>query len=246
VHANQPLTPSLRRIGRQQSVRWGREAAHQNHRRAGRGLRITGVPPTCPRTAINGQQSPSAATCEPKVREGAEPRSNARDTLVMRRSLGSDKDQGAEAPTVVRDRRRRARCVPDRPVNAGNLRSLPDNPIRPLTCVQAGRPAARTELLSNGSRRPGFCWSPVSPEKKARGQSQCPLEVVESSRQHDAYPFLSFMLTTRPFQESRLKPKAGGQVSSGAGLGQIRNNASAYCHRSSRNVQLPPLKWPTT
>jgi len=32
----------------------------------------------------------------------------------MRRSLSADKDQGAEVPTIVRDRRRRARRVPDR------------------------------------------------------------------------------------------------------------------------------------
>ena len=42
--------------------------------------------------------------------------SNARDTLVMRRSLGGDEAQGAELPTVVNNSRRRARCVPDRPV----------------------------------------------------------------------------------------------------------------------------------
>ena len=39
--------------------------------------------------------------------------------------------------TGRRDRRRRARCVPDRPVNAGELRSLPDSPIHRLTCGQA-------------------------------------------------------------------------------------------------------------
>lgn len=40
------------------------------------------------------------------------PRATHRDTLVIRRSLGGDEDQGAEVPTVVRDRRHRARCVP--------------------------------------------------------------------------------------------------------------------------------------
>ena len=53
----------------------------------------------------------------------------------MRRSLGGDEDQGAEESAVMRDRRRRARCVPDRPVNAGYLRSLADSPIHRLTCV---------------------------------------------------------------------------------------------------------------
>jgi hypothetical protein len=40
VHTNQPLTPPLRRIDRQQSVRWGRGAAHQDH---GRGRKIPGA-----------------------------------------------------------------------------------------------------------------------------------------------------------------------------------------------------------
>jgi hypothetical protein len=57
--------------------------------------------------------------------------------------------------TVVRNSRRRARCVPDRPVNAGESRSLPDSPMHRLTCERAGRPAAQTDLLSNGSARNG-------------------------------------------------------------------------------------------
>ena len=61
--------------------------------------------------------------------------SNARDTLVMRRLLDGDNDQ----------RRRDANCraraqttCPLRPINAGNLRSLPDSPVHRLTCGQAG------------------------------------------------------------------------------------------------------------
>jgi hypothetical protein len=61
----------------------------------------------------------------------------------MRRSLSDDEDQGAEVPTVVRDPGRRARCVPDRPVNAGHLRSLADSPVHQLTCGQAGCPDVR-------------------------------------------------------------------------------------------------------
>jgi len=37
----------------------------------------------------------------------------------MRSSLGGDEDQGAEVATVVRERRPRARCVPDRPAGWG-------------------------------------------------------------------------------------------------------------------------------
>jgi hypothetical protein len=71
------------------------------------------------------------------------------------RSLGNkckqQCDHGVEVLTVVRDARRRARCVPDRPVNLGNSRSLPDSLTHRLTCVRAGRPAAQTGLLSSGS-----------------------------------------------------------------------------------------------
>jgi hypothetical protein len=69
----------------------------------------------------------------------------------MRRSLDGDKDQGAEVATVVRDPGRRARCVPDRPVNAGNSRSLADTPACPLTCAQPGLRLAAHVLLSNRS-----------------------------------------------------------------------------------------------
>jgi hypothetical protein len=41
-----------------------------------------------------------------------------------------DEGQGT-VPTVVNDSRRPARCVPDRPVNAGYLRSLPGQPDTP-------------------------------------------------------------------------------------------------------------------
>jgi hypothetical protein len=60
------------------------------------------------------------------------------NTRVMRRSLGDDEDQGAAESAVMRDRRRRARCVPERPVNAGYLRSLSDSPMHWLTCGRAG------------------------------------------------------------------------------------------------------------
>ena len=96
----------------------------------------------CPRDA---PASPSAANdhhqqqlVNLKLAPGFEPATNARDTLVMRSSLGGDEDQGAEMPGVVRDRRRRARCVPDRPVNDGNLRPLADSLTRRLTCEPAG------------------------------------------------------------------------------------------------------------
>ena len=60
--------------------------------------------------------------------------------LVMHRSLGVDEDQGAELPAVVRDRRRRARHVPDRAVNAKDLRSLTDG-------GQASSPADRHAIV---------------------------------------------------------------------------------------------------
>jgi hypothetical protein len=48
------------------------------------GLRTTSAPPRCPRTAINSQQSPPAATCEREASAGFEPASNARGPLVRR------------------------------------------------------------------------------------------------------------------------------------------------------------------
>ncbi len=73
-----------------------------------------------------------------KLGRALNPRATHENTLVMRSSLGGDEDQGAEMPGVVRDSRRRARCVPDRPVNDGNLRPLADSLTRRLTCEQAG------------------------------------------------------------------------------------------------------------
>ncbi len=45
---------------------------------------------------------------------------------------GNDEDQGIKVQ-LSRDRGRRARCVPDRPVSGGNLRSLADSLMRRLT-----------------------------------------------------------------------------------------------------------------
>jgi hypothetical protein len=43
-----------------------------------------------------------------KLGRALNPRATHGNTLVMRRSVGGDEDQGGEAPTIVRDRRRRA------------------------------------------------------------------------------------------------------------------------------------------
>lgn len=48
VHANRPLTPLLRRIDRQQSVRWGRGAGRQNRSRE------LAVPAACPIDQASG------------------------------------------------------------------------------------------------------------------------------------------------------------------------------------------------
>jgi hypothetical protein len=65
-------------------------------------------------------------------------RATHENTLVIRSSLDGDEDQGHELPAVVRVPGWRARCVPDRPVNAGNSRSLADTPIYRLTWIEAG------------------------------------------------------------------------------------------------------------
>ena len=70
----------------------------------------------------------------------------------MRRSLGDDEDQGAEVSNAVRDHRRRARCVPDRSVNAGNLRSLAGTSACLTTCAHTGPSIAAYVLLSSRSR----------------------------------------------------------------------------------------------
>jgi hypothetical protein len=67
---------------------------------------------------------------------------------VLRQLRCATSDRSAE--------RARARCVPDRPVDAGYSRSLTDSPVHWLTCEQPGRPAAQTDLLSNGSRAARF------------------------------------------------------------------------------------------
>jgi hypothetical protein len=90
-HAKPPLTPPLQRIGRQQSVRWGRSAAPQDHGRAEPGLRTTDP---CPRDA---PEPPSTASdhhlqqpANMKLGRAFNPRAAHENTLVMRRSSPSD------------------------------------------------------------------------------------------------------------------------------------------------------------
>ncbi len=72
------------------------------------------------------------------------------DTLVMRSSLDDDEDQGAEVPAVVRARAR-ARSVPDRPVNGGNLRSFSDNTAGITTWLDAREPSRGGDLTRKRS-----------------------------------------------------------------------------------------------
>jgi hypothetical protein len=58
------------------------------------------------------------------------PRPTHGNTLVICSSLGGDEDQGAEVASRHTQQRQRVRCVPDRPVNGGNLRSLADSQLR--------------------------------------------------------------------------------------------------------------------
>ncbi len=102
------------------------------------GLRSMGA---CPRDA---PELPSTANdrhrrqpANMKLGRALNLRATHENTLVMRSSPGGDEDQGAELPRVVRDSRRRARCVPDRPVNGGCPRSLADSPIHCLTRKEA-------------------------------------------------------------------------------------------------------------
>ncbi len=138
-------------MNRQQSVRWGR--GRRTRTAAGRDLAY--ALRACPRDApelpstANGRHQQQPVNL--KLARALNPASNARNTLVMRRSLGDDEHQGAEVPAVVRDHRRRARCVPDRPVDPGHSRLLTDIPTCPLTCALAGLRLAAHVLLGNGS-----------------------------------------------------------------------------------------------
>ena len=62
----------------------------------------------------------------------------------------------AAVKCLLTDRRRRARCVPDRPVNAGNSRSLPDSPLHRLT-LRPGRLTRCANRPVTGSP-PGIAW----------------------------------------------------------------------------------------
>jgi hypothetical protein len=82
VHANRPLTPPLRRMGQQQSVRWGRAAARKDQGQSGKvrgadAVDVAGSDRQCPRltatvtatAAANGrQQRPATAHHARKIR----------------------------------------------------------------------------------------------------------------------------------------------------------------------------------
>ena len=56
---------------------------------------------------------------------------------AVMRGQDRDEDQGAELPTVARPADNMPGCVPDRAVDGGNSRSVPDSLIHRLTCAQA-------------------------------------------------------------------------------------------------------------
>jgi hypothetical protein len=64
-------------------MRWSVEGCHGRSRTTTQaswpGLAHGPVSPRCPRTAINNQRLPPAATCEHEARAGSEPASNARE-----------------------------------------------------------------------------------------------------------------------------------------------------------------------
>jgi hypothetical protein len=77
-----------------------------------------------------------------KLAQALSPRATHGNTLVMRRSVGGDKDQGAMVPAVVRDRGRRAR-------SAGQRRELTVTPGQPDTPADL-----RTGRLTRCANRP--------------------------------------------------------------------------------------------
>jgi hypothetical protein len=66
------------------------------------GLRITSVPQRCPRTAITAIDPHQQQPANMKLVQALNPQATHTNTLVMRRSLVSDEDLGAEAPTALR------------------------------------------------------------------------------------------------------------------------------------------------
>ena len=134
------MTPLLRRIGRQQSVRWGEG---RRTRTATRGWKVPSphAPrgPRVDRRAINVQLA--------RVIDGQSgplPVSQvARVAGTSGQNLSNSQADGSDFP--------RASCVPDEPVNAGNSRSLADTSACLLACTGTGHSLAAYVLLSNRS-----------------------------------------------------------------------------------------------
>jgi hypothetical protein len=113
------------------------------------GGRAAQGPPASPNpvTPSRGSRKPCRPETETnanmKLARALNPRATHGNTLVMRRSLDGDEDQGDEVPSCAG-----TGDVPARPVNAGTSRSLPCSPKHRLTCGPAGRPAAKPDLPS--------------------------------------------------------------------------------------------------
>src|SRR6516225_6452807 len=98
------------------------------------------------------RQTVMAASGAVLVRTEQQRRCTAPDRRQLprsRSSLGDGEDQGAEVPNAGRSSRRRARCVPDRPVNAGNLRPFAGSFACLMTCAHIGPSIAAYVLLSS-------------------------------------------------------------------------------------------------
>jgi hypothetical protein len=104
--------------------------------------------------------------------------------------------------------------MPDRPVKAGKSRSLPDSPMYRLTCVQACRPAAQTDLLRN--------WS---------GDRSAPFSRLQS-------PDRSWRLSTLVASVSRSRPPPRGRLRR-----RRRSHRDACARRLSGGREKNRVRW---
>ena len=152
----------------------------------------------------------------------------------MRSSLGDNEDQGAEVPTVVRGSGRRARYVPDRPVDAGYSRSLTDTPTRLLTRAGTDPSLAAYVLLSSWSSSLDASGDRVHRHDGLPG----PKPAVTASRGAGARAGSAQLDTRCPRAPPRPRPTAADAGSTGRSQG--RPGPASRAPRRVRSVRRPP------
>jgi hypothetical protein len=131
------------------------------------------VSPICPRTAINSQRSSPAATCDNmKLARAWNPASNARDTLVMRRSSGSW--PGLQSFRLRPRREFRHQAGICRPGGGGRVRDGGPDAMRESPDSRLGDPAQDHPVQScaqAAERRPVNAPAPRPAGRSGRGRT---------------------------------------------------------------------------